>query len=70
MINSNQIFLIIRSSNFYNQTINHIIKSAYFKPFVAWILWITIGTIFYCYQGNLGWSKGFYMAVNVGYSIG
>jgi len=53
--------------------INHhqiIIKHVYFKPLLAWIIWIISGTVFYCYQGELGWSKGFYMAVNVGYSIG
>lgn len=35
-----------------------------------WSLWMLTGTLFYSYQLNVGWSKGFYMAVNVGYSIG
>lgn len=34
------------------------------------MVWLFIGTLFYSYSMNLGWSKGFYMAVNVGYSIG
>ena len=29
-----------------------------------------LGSIYYAYALDLGWSKGFYMAVNVGYSIG
>ncbi len=29
-----------------------------------------VGTIFYAYENKMGWAKGFYMAVNVGYSIG
>ncbi len=28
------------------------------------------GTAFYAYEQDLGWSRGLYMAVNVGYSIG
>ena len=47
-----------------------IIKHVYFKPLIAWMMWIITGTLFYSYDGELGWSKGFYMAVNVGYSIG
>jgi Trk-type K+ transport system membrane component len=29
-----------------------------------------VGTLFYAYENEMGWAKGFYMAVNVGYSIG
>lgn len=31
-----------------------------------------VGTVFYSYApfSDLGWTKGFYMAVNIGYSIG
>jgi hypothetical protein len=36
----------------------------------CWILWLVTGTYFYAIIDSLGWSKGFYMAVNVGYSIG
>ena len=32
--------------------------------------WLLIGTVFYTYNLDLTWSKGFYMAINVGYSIG
>jgi hypothetical protein len=35
-----------------------------------WILWMLVGTIFYTYYLEIGWSQGFYMAVNVGYSVG
>lgn len=40
------------------------------QPTVAWITWLVLGMCFYCKVNNLGWAKGFYMAVNVGYSIG
>lgn len=39
--------------------------------FLAWLLWLFIGTVFYAnvnFQGS--YSKGFYYTVNVGYSIG
>jgi hypothetical protein len=39
-------------------------------PFIAWALWVSFGTIFYAIHTKLGWAKGFYMAINVGYSIG
>ena len=35
-----------------------------------WVVWLLTGTVFYAYNDNLGWASGFYMAVNVGYSIG
>lgn len=44
----------------------HLISSIYFKPFIAWVIWIFFGTVYYAYQDENGWSKGFYMAVNVG----
>jgi len=45
-------------------------ESAYFKPFCCWAIWLFFGTVYYAYELNTGWIKGFYMAVNVGYSIG
>jgi hypothetical protein len=42
----------------------------YVKVFIGWFVWIFSGTVTYCYRNELGWAKGFYMAVNVGYSIG
>ncbi len=42
----------------------------HWKVLVLWFTWLSIGTVFYSVQNKLGWSKGFYMAVNVGYSIG
>ena len=38
-----------------------------FLLFCIWFVWLIAGTIYY---SELGRSKGFYMAVNVGYSIG
>ena len=38
--------------------------------FAMWVVWMSVGTIFYAIRNKLGWAKGFYMAVNVGYSIG
>jgi hypothetical protein len=41
------------------------------KPIVAWLVWIFVGTVFYGsvdFEGN--YCKGFYFAVNVGYSVG
>lgn len=35
-----------------------------------WFIWLFVGTIFYSYYLEIGWSKGFYMSVNVGYSVG
>lgn len=42
----------------------------YSKPLVIWVIWLCVGTIFYSHYYNFGWSKGFYMSINVGYSIG
>lgn len=38
--------------------------------FMMWVLWIFIGTAFYALYDEFGWAVGFYMSVNVGYSIG
>ena len=40
------------------------------KLFCLWVGWLLVGTIFYANKTDFGWAKGFYMAVNVGYSIG
>ncbi len=40
------------------------------KLFLLWAFWILIGTCFYASRNQSGWAKGFYMAINVGYSIG
>jgi len=37
---------------------------------ILWLLWLFVGTCFYAYELNMGWATGFYMAVNIGYSIG
>jgi hypothetical protein len=42
----------------------------YLKAYVIWIIWMVSGTVFYAIRNELGWAKGFYMMVNVGYSIG
>jgi hypothetical protein len=40
------------------------------RIFFIWFIWIFSATLFYTYRNGLGWGKGLYMAVNVGYSIG
>jgi hypothetical protein len=45
-------------------------KPLYIGLAVLWVVWLLVGTIFYAYDNDLGWASGFYMAVNVGYSIG
>jgi hypothetical protein len=42
----------------------------YLKVFLLWTTWMTTGTVLYAVTNDLGWAKGFYMMVNVGYSIG
>ncbi|CAB9529837.1 expressed unknown protein [Seminavis robusta] len=39
---------------------------------ILWLVWLFVGTIFFALApgSDLGWVKGFYMAINVGYSIG
>merc|ERR1719453_595098 len=38
---------------------------------IVYLIWITIGTAFYAAGSmDLGFCKGYYMCVNVGYSIG
>jgi hypothetical protein len=37
---------------------------------VFWLCWLLVGSLFYSYNGEYYWTNGFYMAVNVGYSIG
>lgn len=38
--------------------------------FGLWLGWILTGGIFYAKQLDVGWEKGFYHAVSVGYSVG
>lgn len=40
------------------------------QPFACWVIWLVVGAAFYATNQDLGWAKGLYMAVNVGYSIG
>lgn len=47
-----------------------LMKADRLKPVVLWLIWLLFGTTFYAIRNELGWAKGFYMAVNVGYSIG
>ena len=46
------------------------VTSRGFIYFTMWVIWLVVGTIFYCIQLNLTISKGFYQSVNVGYSVG
>lgn len=48
-----------------------IVKWIYFlRIFIVWIIFLLVGTVFYTYYDEFGWQMGFYMAINVGYSIG
>lgn len=48
-----------------------IFNQYFFYPFLWWVIWIVTGTAYYALgSDNFGWQLGFYMAVNVGYSIG
>lgn len=48
-----------------------IFNQYFFYPFIWWVLWIVTGTVYYTLGSDeFGWELGFYMAVNVGYSIG
>lgn len=40
--------------------------------FVLWLAWLLVGSLFFAYapKSQLGLMKGFYMALNIGYSIG
>ena len=38
--------------------------------FVCWVVWLTVGSCFYMENLDLNFGEGFYMAVNIGYSIG
>jgi hypothetical protein len=41
-----------------------------FMFLVMWLVWLLVGTVYYSIALELNASKGFYMAVNVGYSVG
>lgn len=45
-------------------------QTAQFVYGSLWFTWLIVGMLFYKNWLNLTWSKSFYMAVNVGYSIG
>jgi hypothetical protein len=45
-------------------------REGYLKAVLLWVVWLVTGTVFYAIRNDLGWGKGFYMMINVGYSIG
>jgi len=53
-----------------NQKILRLLESRQVVFFIVWFAWLITGSIYYAIELNLGAFKGFYMAVNVGYSIG
>lgn len=53
-----------------SEMVYFIVTHFYFRLVIAWIVWLSSGTIMYALRNDLGWPIGFYMAVNVGYSIG
>ena len=40
------------------------------KPVLIWLLWMSIGSIYYAWADAFSAAKGFYYAVSIGYSIG
>lgn len=44
-------------------SLNHILCA-------AWLIWLIVGSVFYSIVLDLNFATGFYMAVNIGYSIG
>ena len=64
---SNKVDIIINYTNhiYLNQ------KFKFYKIILClWFIWLSIGTLFYTLVMRIHIFKGFYMAVNVGYSIG
>ena len=61
-------FIIVR--RLYKSILLPLYKRKWLRVFLIWLCWITSGTVFYSIRGSLGWAHGFYMMVNVGYSIG
>lgn len=47
-----------------------VMSNRFIFPILLWLPWITSGTIYYACGDRFGWALGFYMAVNVGYSVG
>lgn len=47
-----------------------VMKGQALPYFAMWFLWLIVGTVFYHANNELTFAKGFYMAVNIGYSIG
>lgn len=42
----------------------------YGKSFLLWFIWLLLGSVFYAVANKNGAVMGFYMAINVGYSMG
>jgi hypothetical protein len=60
-------------ANYVTKIVRAVLNSwnyGYLKAVVIWIVWLVAGTVFYAKRNKLGWGKGFYMMINVGYSIG
>ena len=46
------------------------IKDKNLFTFCFFTIWFIVGVIYYSIKNELGWAKGFYMAISIGYSIG
>lgn len=57
----------MQSASVPNRILNAIWRN--FLP-LFYVFFMISGTAFYAVRGNLGWEKGFYTAISVGYSIG
>jgi hypothetical protein len=45
------------------------LKDSYVQAFIFWFTWLMVGGLFYSYNMNMSFYRGFYMSVNVGYAI-
>ncbi len=52
------------------EIIELLLSNRYLVFFISWFIWMLVGTIYYSLRLDLGYMRGFYFAVNVGYSIG
>ena len=45
------------------------LRDGYVQAFLIWLIWLLGGALFYSYNMDLSFFRGFYMSVNVGYAI-
>lgn len=45
------------------------VKDPYVQAFVAWLIWLVSGTLFFKYHTSAGWCKAVFQSVSIGYGI-